>query len=90
VEKDYAVLNRQLKGDLSEKTNLIKQLSSQLDTHQANFNELKQELSKVIHFNLIHLVNCCLFHYHSDTANICCDVQLILAIKGRLNDVISL
>lgn len=47
AEKEFAVMSHQLKSDLDEKSSLIKQLSSQLDTHQANFNELKQELNKV-------------------------------------------
>ena len=40
-------MNQQLRSELDDKSGLIKQLSKQLDTHQANFTELKQELNKV-------------------------------------------
>ena len=47
AEKEYAVLSNQLSTELQEKKNVIKQLSDQLEVHQKNFDDLKDELNKV-------------------------------------------
>ncbi|KAK2146872.1 hypothetical protein LSH36_581g03034 [Paralvinella palmiformis] len=46
AEKEYAALNKQLHEELEDKRLVIQKLSGQLDNHQKNFNELKQELNK--------------------------------------------
>ena len=40
-------LSNQLQAELEEKKTLIGSLSEQLDLHQHNFDQLKQELNKV-------------------------------------------
>ena len=47
AEKEYASLSKQLNRELDEKRSVIQSLSKQLEDHQREFNELKQELSKV-------------------------------------------
>ena len=47
AEKEYVTLSNQLQAELEEKKTLIGSLSEQLDLHQQNFDQLKQELNKV-------------------------------------------
>ena len=47
AEKEYTLLSKQLKAELDEKKSIIRKLSTQLEEHTTNFNELKDELSKV-------------------------------------------
>ncbi|KAK2161846.1 hypothetical protein NP493_1558g00046 [Ridgeia piscesae] len=46
AEKEYVTLSNQLQAELEEKKTLIGSLSEQLDLHQHNFDQLKQELNK--------------------------------------------
>lgn len=48
AEKEYAALSKQLGKELDEKRTVIGTLSKQLEAHQKEFNELKDELSKVV------------------------------------------
>lgn len=47
AEKEYAILSKQLSTELEEKKSVIKKLSQQLEQHQINFEDLKDELNKV-------------------------------------------
>jgi predicted RNase H-like nuclease (RuvC/YqgF family) len=47
VEKEYSSVKRQLTSEVENKKNVIGNLSKELEVHQKNFNELKEELSKV-------------------------------------------
>ena len=47
AEKEYAALSRQLNKELEEKRTVISNLSKQMEEHQKDFTELKQELAKV-------------------------------------------
>ena len=47
AEKEYALINQQLQTDLEKKNHVIGKLSKQLELHQKNFDELKDELNKV-------------------------------------------
>lgn len=47
VEKEYSSVKRQLTSEVENKKNVIGNLSKELEVHQKNFNELKDELSKV-------------------------------------------
>ena len=47
LEKDTASIQRQLSEELKEKKNVISKMSKQLDLHQRNFDELKDELNRV-------------------------------------------
>lgn len=47
AEKEYALLSKQLQTELDEKKSVIHKLSRQLELHQKNFDELKEELTKV-------------------------------------------
>ena len=53
VEKEYSSVRRQLTSEVENKKNVIGNLSKELEVHQKNFNELKEELSKV-HTDLWH------------------------------------
>ncbi|XP_067665057.1 coiled-coil domain-containing protein 171-like [Haliotis asinina] len=46
LEKEYTSVRRRLTTDVENKTNMIGQLSQELEMHQKNFNELKEELGK--------------------------------------------
>lgn len=46
VEKEYSSVKRQLTSEVENKKNVIGNLSKELEVHQKNFNELKDELSK--------------------------------------------
>ncbi|XP_022332700.2 coiled-coil domain-containing protein 171-like isoform X2 [Crassostrea virginica] len=46
VEKEYSSVKRQLTSEVENKKNVIGNLSKELEVHQKNFNELKEELSK--------------------------------------------
>ncbi|XP_070542624.1 coiled-coil domain-containing protein 171-like isoform X2 [Ptychodera flava] len=46
VTKEYAIVKKQLTGDLEDKKDIINNMSKQLELHQKNFNELKEELNK--------------------------------------------
>ncbi|XP_048259658.1 coiled-coil domain-containing protein 171-like isoform X3 [Haliotis rufescens] len=46
LEKEYTSVRRRLTTDVENKTNMIGQLSQELEVHQRNFNELKEELGK--------------------------------------------
>ena len=47
AEKEYALLSKQLQSELDDKKSIINQLSKQLEIHQKNFDELKEELNNV-------------------------------------------
>lgn len=47
VEKEYSSVKLQLTSEVENKKNVIGNLSKELEVHQKNFNELKDELSKV-------------------------------------------
>lgn len=51
AEKEYADLSKQLSQELDDKKLVIKNLSCQLEEHQKDFNELRNELTKV---NIVH------------------------------------
>ncbi|XP_062577737.1 coiled-coil domain-containing protein 171-like isoform X2 [Saccostrea cucullata] len=46
LEKEYSSVKRQLTSEVENKKNVILNLSKELEVHQKNFNELKEELSK--------------------------------------------
>ncbi|XP_071952088.1 coiled-coil domain-containing protein 171-like [Antedon mediterranea] len=46
VEKEHKMVKKELVADLEEKKLVIGELSTQIDLHQKNFDELKQELKK--------------------------------------------
>lgn len=53
VEKEYVLVRRQLSSEVDSKKTVIGNLSKELEIHQKNFNELKDELNKVgLMFNL--------------------------------------
>ncbi|XP_077989026.1 coiled-coil domain-containing protein 171-like isoform X2 [Glandiceps talaboti] len=46
MTREYLTVKKQLSGDLEDKKAVISNLSKQLELHQKNFNELKEELNK--------------------------------------------
>ncbi|KAL5005297.1 hypothetical protein ScPMuIL_018753 [Solemya velum] len=46
VEKEYKLVQRQLSSEVESKKNVIGNLSKEVEIHQKNFNELKDELNK--------------------------------------------
>lgn len=47
TEKEYKSVKKQLTNEVDNKKNVIGSLSKELEVHQKNFNELKDELNKV-------------------------------------------
>lgn len=47
LEKEHDSARYQLTAELDDKKKVIQSLSKQLEVHQKNFNELKDELAKV-------------------------------------------
>ena len=48
VEKEYSTVKKQLMTEVENKKTTIGNLSKELEIHQKNFIELKEELSKVV------------------------------------------
>ena len=46
VEREYSAVRKQLTSEVENKKNVIGNLSKELEIHQKNFTELKEELSK--------------------------------------------
>lgn len=45
-EKEYALSQRQLQAELTDKRSLVSNLKHQLDVHQSNVDDLKSELTR--------------------------------------------
>ena len=47
IEKEYMIVRQQLSSEVENKKNIIHNMSKELEIHQKNFNDLKDELGKV-------------------------------------------